>query len=232
MATVVNTTKIAANIEDIIGKANEFIIVISPYLNVHDRLKQQYKNNSKRIAHNYLIYREEKNKNEGFTPLNWFNEVKNIKIFKHPNLHAKCYINESKALLTSANLYDYSLINNIELGVLFDSIEDKELYMNLLNEVQLIFQSCNSSIEHLIDYKESFSMRRLYESLSKKYSFPKSTNENGAGYKYICKIVMEHYHFAEDELYEDKSAIKREVKFSKEQYYNLFRILAETGTPK
>ena len=57
MAQIVNTTKIAGNIEDIIGKAKEFLIVISPYLSVHDRLKIIYKNTSKRITYNYLIYR-------------------------------------------------------------------------------------------------------------------------------------------------------------------------------
>ena len=33
------------------------------------------------------------------------------------DLHAKCYLTEKEALVTSLNLYDYSMIHNIEMGV-------------------------------------------------------------------------------------------------------------------
>ncbi len=33
------------------------------------------------------------------------------------NLHAKCYLNEKAAIITSMNLYDFSQVNNNEMGV-------------------------------------------------------------------------------------------------------------------
>ena len=41
----------------------------------------------------------------------------NIKIVHDERLHAKFYANESRSLLTSMNLYDFSQDNNIEVGV-------------------------------------------------------------------------------------------------------------------
>ena len=41
----------------------------------------------------------------------------NLKVYYLDNLHAKCYLNEDTALITSMNLYDYSEQNNREMGI-------------------------------------------------------------------------------------------------------------------
>ena len=40
------------------------------------------------------------------------------KIYVIPKLHSKIYCNESKALVTSMNLYLASILNNKEIGIL------------------------------------------------------------------------------------------------------------------
>ena len=42
----------------------------------------------------------------------------NIRLVGLNNLHAKYYANESKGVITSLNLYRYSIMNNIEYGCL------------------------------------------------------------------------------------------------------------------
>ena len=44
------------------------------------------------------------------------------------NLHAKCYLNGNRALLTSMNLYEFSQVNNHEIGVLVVREEEPHLY--------------------------------------------------------------------------------------------------------
>ena len=44
------------------------------------------------------------------------------------NLHAKCYLNESLCIITSLNLYEFSQVNNNEMGVLIRRAEDTDLY--------------------------------------------------------------------------------------------------------
>ena len=50
------------------------------------------------------------------------------------NLHAKCYLNENKALLTSMNLYEFSQVNNNEMGILVTRDEDDDLYREIEKE--------------------------------------------------------------------------------------------------
>ena len=50
------------------------------------------------------------------------------------NLHAKCYLNENEALLTSMNLYEFSQINNNEMGILVSREEEPGLYNDILQE--------------------------------------------------------------------------------------------------
>ena len=64
------------------------------------------------------------------------------------DLHAKCYLNEKEALVTSLNLYDYSMVNNVEMGVLVSiktgfwdfnlSEKDVKLYNDILDQAQWI----------------------------------------------------------------------------------------------
>ena len=44
------------------------------------------------------------------------------------NLHAKCYLNENEALVTSMNLYEFSQQNNDEMGILVSKHDDPALY--------------------------------------------------------------------------------------------------------
>ena len=57
------------------------------------------------------------------------------------NLHAKCYLNENRALLTSMNLYEFSQVNNYEMGVLVVREEERELYDEIYRESMRIVRS-------------------------------------------------------------------------------------------
>ena len=52
------------------------------------------------------------------------------------NLHAKCYLNESEALLTSMNLHKYSQENNDEMGILVSKEKDRKLYEDIYRQVK------------------------------------------------------------------------------------------------
>ena len=58
----------------------------------------------------------------------------------HENLHAKCYVNDTKLIITSLNFYEYSMINNKEMGVIYDNTlpEDLEIYTKALEHVKFI----------------------------------------------------------------------------------------------
>jgi hypothetical protein len=57
-------------------------------------------------------------------------------------LHAKCYINEERAVITSMNMHKYSEKKNREIGILIDkNIEsDSQAYEAALNEINSIIE--------------------------------------------------------------------------------------------
>jgi hypothetical protein len=56
------------------------------------------------------------------------------------NLHAKCYLNEELCIITSLNLYEFSQVNNNEMGVLIRRADDPALYKEAYEEAQRIIR--------------------------------------------------------------------------------------------
>lgn len=56
------------------------------------------------------------------------------------NLHAKCYLNEESCIITSLNLYEFSQINNNEMGVFLSRQADAEVYRDAYEEAQRIIR--------------------------------------------------------------------------------------------
>ena len=72
--------------------------------------------------------------------INWLKEVTYIRTSFCKNLHAKCYLSEELCIVTSLNLYEFSQVNNNEMGVLIRRSEDAELYKDAYEEAQRIIR--------------------------------------------------------------------------------------------
>ena len=49
--------------------------------------------------------------------VNWLKNLHYIRTSYCHNLHAKCYISENACIITSLNLYEFSQVNNNEMGI-------------------------------------------------------------------------------------------------------------------
>ena len=56
------------------------------------------------------------------------------------NLHAKCYLNESECIISSLNLYEFSQVNNNEMGISVRKYEDDEVFKDAYEEAQRIIR--------------------------------------------------------------------------------------------
>lgn len=56
------------------------------------------------------------------------------------NLHAKCYINESTCIISSLNLYEFSQVNNNEMGILIQKDQDELVFKDAYEEAQRIIR--------------------------------------------------------------------------------------------
>lgn len=142
MAEFLTTTGCTSKIEDMVREARDMIWLISPYLKIDRRLKQRLRARDSAGVKMRLVYRGEKLP-EGESE--WLHSLDSLEILRHKDLHAKCYMNENEALVTSLNLYEYSQVNNDEWGILVSRTDDEELYRRIFEESVHIFE--NSVVE-------------------------------------------------------------------------------------
>lgn len=158
MATFLSTTSINFYLEQLIKKSSNNLILISPYLQINERLKELLQHKSQSGVVVKIIYgKKEMSPKE----LEWFNHQQNIKLFFCKNLHAKCYINDSNAIITSLNLYEFSQVNNNEMGVLLTKVNDQEAFKEAYDEANRLLNLSepvslfSSGAHHSLDLTQS-----------------------------------------------------------------------------
>lgn len=225
---IIGTSEISFSIEKIIKEADFYLILVTPFLKLHPRLKILLENKLKEIKHCFIVFREKNISKEEF---NWLKSLNNVKLINIPNLHAKCYVSEDNALITSLNLYEYSQINNLEIGIVLDPKKDSDSYLELLTELAVIINSGPERIDFspVVDNHSDFSMRKLYSDLKYKFEFPYEFDDLDGLYGFICSKAMKYHHFKDWELYLDKSAILRSTILPKEKFNLIYQELANLG---
>ena len=140
MAQFLTTNAISDRLDGIISEAGEEVILVSPYVQLNANLIERLKDADKKGVKITLIYGKEKEK---FKPeeKEKLDSLKNVSVYFHPNLHAKCYQNEKELIIASMNLYDFSEKRNREMGVLVQRGEDDGAYRKAADEVQSILRA-------------------------------------------------------------------------------------------
>ena len=134
MAKFLTTTRISAELEDIIKNADDYLYLISPFLKVSKRLKELLESKSRSVNIHVIYGKSELQPDEG----EWLQRLDTVRTSYRKDLHAKCYLNEDTALLTSMNLYEFSEKNNDEMGVLVSREDDEDLYNEIFKESKAI----------------------------------------------------------------------------------------------
>ena len=137
MAEFLNTTGVSYHLERVIRNANRQLVIISPFLKINTRIKELLEEKDRAKIDIRVVY----GKNELRPEENdWLESVISIRTSYRRNLHAKCYMNEEQAILTSMNLYEFSQQNNDEMGVLVSIDKDPDLFGDIRREVQRILE--------------------------------------------------------------------------------------------
>jgi len=132
MAKFLNTTGVSYHLEELIKSTKERLFLISPYLQFSKRIKEHISNLNIQKKDIRIVYRENKLQ---FEENNWLEKQIGVRTSICKNLHAKCYLNEQEAIVTSMNLYEFSQQNNNEMGIYFSKVTDPELYASAFDEV-------------------------------------------------------------------------------------------------
>lgn len=230
---LLETTAQSHEIEKIIIESNLFTIIVSPYLKINKRLKPKLSYCFEKNKENLIIYRENQLSNEEKL---WFESFKNVKLISIKNLHAKCYLNEKTALITSMNLYDYSQINNHEIGIKITIDKNQNEMIRLLEMIEFIIKTDYSSFDFSRFYnnhENEYTMSRLYSELVNDYEFPEKRNDIiDNTYQYICQIAMKLHKFPEEDLKYDKLSLKRITRLDYKNYHYIKNELIKVGICK
>ncbi|AUY08457.1 topoisomerase DNA-binding C4 zinc finger domain-containing protein [Aeromonas sp. ASNIH2] len=137
MAKFLNTSATNYFLEELIKDAKERLILISPFLKLNDRIKELLTDKNRLKIDVRIVYGKSELQPE---EISWLKELTYIRTSFCKNLHAKCYLNEEMCIVTSLNLYEFSQVNNNEMGVLILRSDDGELYRDAYAEAQRIIR--------------------------------------------------------------------------------------------
>lgn len=137
MAKFLNTSGTNYHLEELIKAARDRLILISPFLKLNDRMKELLADKDRLKIDVRIVY----GKSElAPAEIDWLKALTYVRTSFCKNLHAKCYLSESACIVTSLNLYEFSMVNNNEMGVLIDRLSDVDLYRDAYEEAQRIIR--------------------------------------------------------------------------------------------
>jgi phosphatidylserine/phosphatidylglycerophosphate/cardiolipin synthase-like enzyme len=138
MAKFLNTSATNYFLEELIKSAKDRLILISPFLRINQRIRELLEDKNRLKIDVRVVYGKSELQPE---EISWLRELTYVRTSFCQNLHAKCYLNEESCIITSLNLYEFSQVNNNEMGVLISRSNDPDLYRDAYEEVQRIIRT-------------------------------------------------------------------------------------------
>lgn len=226
MAEFLTGKKLDDKLTDIIWNAKKELIILSPFIRLDDYCKTIFNRlkNSPELKIIIVFGKNEGETQRSLTPtdLDLFKEFSNIAIMYCKNLHAKYYANENEALLTSLNLLDKSMTENVEYGICFQNSK--------LNLNKLYTDSVSYTKRVIVDNPCVFMKRPIFKKtnlgLSKKYLESKILHNNTDALYNNRNFEKKFYNDFEGELLETYHKPLREEfipevkQTEKKQYFN------------
>jgi phosphatidylserine/phosphatidylglycerophosphate/cardiolipin synthase-like enzyme len=188
MAKYLRTSGITAEVENLIREARERLYIISPYLKISDNIRELLNDKEREKAEVRIIFgKQELNPSE----MSYLQNLKYVRLYFSKNLHAKCYLNEKKMIISSMNLYEFSQQNNREMGILFEreNESDKQIYEDAWNDIDSIMNNATdfSYIAAPKDFEKLKSEITISESKLEKNN---SSNTKSKDIKFLSATAM------------------------------------------
>ena len=137
MAKFLSTTGTNYHLEELIKGASDRLILISPFLKLNDRMKELLADKNRLKIDVRIVYGKSELQPQ---EIEWLRGLTYIRTSFCKNLHAKCYMNEELCIITSLNLYEFSQVNNNEMGILIQRSDDGQLYKDAYEEALRIIR--------------------------------------------------------------------------------------------
>ena len=153
---LLNTNECSATLDAIITSANKYLVIMSPYIKLSERVESLLDLADQRGVSIFIIARERLSREDYYK----VKDFAKLTICIHPPLHAKVYSNEEEVLISSLNLYEFSQQKNTEMGVQFERRDEKDQFSYLGIQV----------LDILNDKRSELPVKRLNDSEWKKFN--------------------------------------------------------------
>ena len=178
MVDFLTAKKAAAEIESIISEAktDSGIMLITPYVKIPDDLISRLKQAARlRNVHVLVICRKDDLRPDQRTTIE---QIPNLELLFNERVHAKCFYNDDCMVITSLNLYESSVGENREMGVLLhsDKESDREAFLAAKREAEFIRSESEPGVKSTSEAKFTENVRS-----NKPAQQFKSAKENNLG---------------------------------------------------
>lgn len=182
--------EISSQIMTLIDETKEELVIVSPFINIKtwNKIKKCLQRAVDRGV-NITVYAR-KNANQDLTDLIQFK----VKLILVQDLHAKIYLNENYAIVSSQNMIEYSDENSIDFAYSTETdlerlqldklinqylkIHDLINIVNFEEEKKINFRNENSNNQNLTDneFLKAFEIKKIFNAFEKKYKSGRINN--------------------------------------------------------
>jgi hypothetical protein len=159
MVEFLETTGVTAALRKLILDTKVYLYLISPYVQLSDRSKELLKEVDS-VPGIKITFFCRKDGKISMDDLNFLQmKLQNVQVYEIKNLHAKCYLNENTAIITSMNLYQFSQENNREMGIKVEKT-DGVVYEAIYKEIMSLDRSKEKIQFRAVSEKEEVQIKR------------------------------------------------------------------------
>jgi hypothetical protein len=126
------TSELNLEIEHLVDQASTRLVFVSPFIKLNQRLRERLRQRKAEGVEIIFVCRADQLR-EDLTDCA-------TRILDRNNLHAKCYMSDKASIISSLNLYDYSQVNNDEMGIIIRNVQNNGLYQENLKEIERLMQ--------------------------------------------------------------------------------------------
>jgi phosphatidylserine/phosphatidylglycerophosphate/cardiolipin synthase-like enzyme len=210
---LLNTTELNLEIENMFKKEKHFILILSPFLDLTDKIQTIL---SLSHAEVIILYRETKKESKKIDEFK--TAMPDVKFYCVQNFHAKAYITSGTLIITSLNLYKYSQINNFELGIVLKDISYNKMIGKLLEELQILFEM-NKLDAKILDNLKLPTINDLFNDILDKSNKKEKDYPNAELLREFSKQMINRYTFdRKDRWNNDESMLQRSAIVNRSMY--------------
>jgi len=209
---LLNTTELNLEIENMFKKEKHFILILSPYLDLTDKIQSILSMSQAEIV---IVYREtlKEKKIEEF-----MEAIPRGKFFSMKDFHAKAYITSGTMIITSLNLYEHSQIKNFELGIILRATSYNKMIEKLSEELKILFNINKHNIK-ILENLQLPTVNDLFNEILKKSNKIEKDFPDAKLFGQFSEQMINRYTFErKDRWNKDENMLQRWIKVNRHMY--------------